>query len=86
MDIDALMVRAGLFSCIGDDKEKMAKFSELLFVELKKMNLDEFKNCIRHKLTLEKKTREIVVELAFEIRNRHQVSSLATDKPSSVNS
>lgn len=86
MDIDELTFQAGFFDCGGDDKEKMAKFSELLFNELQKMSLNEFKNRIRNKLTLEKKTREIVVELAFKVIDRHQESSLTAEKPSSVNS
>ncbi|WP_431030125.1 hypothetical protein [Lysinibacillus sp. LZ02] len=67
MDIGELMEKADIFSHERDVGEKMSKFSELLLAELQRMSVEEFKQCVRHKLTLEKKPKEIVVELAFKL-------------------
>lgn len=64
MDINNLLIEAGGWGRNSNNDEVMDKLTRLLYEEFQNMTLQEFKQHFRRKVTMEKKTNELVIEFA----------------------
>ncbi|MGE7114826.1 hypothetical protein [Lysinibacillus sp. NPDC047702] len=86
MNIHSLIDEIDLLNSGVDYEKKVKDFLELLFSEIQKMSLDEFKKSVRHKLIYQRISKEFTIELGFKLIDKHQGCSRAIDKPLSDNS